>query len=102
MAKYKVLAPIFHGERIERGSIVELPCDVANAYGVDYVQLVGASVDEELVEVEVTPLADLSVADLRALAKERGVSSSGSKADILERLQLADVQDEVVEDEVVE
>lgn len=43
--KYKILFPIAYGGRIEKGSVVELPDEIAKAYGPEYVQPVDGSSD---------------------------------------------------------
>ncbi|HJN55740.1 MAG TPA: SAP domain-containing protein, partial [Candidatus Poseidoniales archaeon] len=49
-----------------------------------------------------TNFDEMTVAELKALLKERGLPVSGKKADLIERLSEAPVQDEAVEEEVEE
>lgn len=87
MSKYKILFPIAYGGRIEKGSVVELPDDVAKAYGPDYVQPFTAhETDEETVDE--TPLAEMTLIGLKNKAKSLGLSSAGGKADLIERITL--------------
>lgn len=87
MRKYKTLCAIAYGGRIEKGSIVELPEDVARAYGAGYVELVDDASEVDHV-VPQTNIADMSLLELRAEAKRLGLRDNGSKADLIERLTL--------------
>jgi len=86
---YKTLAAIAYGGRIEKGSIVELPEEVAAAFGPEYVQPFSGAVPEDNADTTADKALDeLSLAELKAKAKELGLSTSGSKADLAERIQL--------------
>lgn len=85
--KYKILLPIAYGGRIEKGTVCELPEDVARAYGSEYVvpadthDTVDAVIDE-------TPIADMTLLQLRDKAEALGLSKGGSKTDLIERITL--------------
>lgn len=87
MRKYKTLCAIAYGGRIEKGSIVELPDDVAKAYGREYV-VPADDADEVDHVVENKSIDDMSLLELKSKAEELGLKTSGSKADLVERLTL--------------
>ena len=87
MRKYKTLCAIEYGGRIEKGSIVELPDDVAKAYGAGYVEPVDDTAEVDHVVAE-KAIDDMSLLELRAKAEELGLKTTGSKADLIERLTL--------------
>jgi len=87
MRKYKTLCAIAYGGRIEKGSIVELPDDVAKAYGREYV-VPADDADEVDHVVENKSIDDMSLLELKSKAEELGLKTSGSKADLIERLTL--------------
>lgn len=86
---YTVLNPIGHSGRLERGATVELTDEEAINYGPEYVALVTASKAKVEEVVEEVPLAKQTVAQLRITAEELGLETTGSKADLLERITLA-------------
>lgn len=87
MRKYKTLCAIAYGGRIEKGSIVELPDDVAKAYGEGYVEPVDDTAEVDHVVAD-KAIDDMSLLELRAKAEELGLKTAGSKADLIERLTL--------------
>lgn len=87
MSKYKILFPIAYGGRIEKGSVVELPEDVAKAYGPEYVELVTSNNTEDVADEEVD-ISELSLIGLKNKAKALGLSTTGGKADLIERITL--------------
>lgn len=87
MRKFKTLCAIAYGGRIEKGSIVELPDDVAKAYGAGYVELVDDTAEVDHVVAD-KAIDDMSLLELRAKAEELGLKTAGSKADLIERLTL--------------
>lgn len=105
MRKYKTLCAIAYGGRIEKGSIVELPDDVAKAYGAGYVEPVDDTAEVDHVVAE-KAIDDMSLLELRAKAEELGLKTAGSKADLIERLtlhteqQTAETKTEETTDEV--
>lgn len=84
---YRVLNPIAHGGRVERGTEIELTDEQAANYGENYVELVTAKASAE--EVEAKPVEKMTVAELRIKAEELGLDATGSKADLVERITLA-------------
>lgn len=85
--KYKILLPIAYGGRIEKGTVCELPEDVAKAYGPEYV--VPADTHDTVdVELDETPVADMTLMQLRDKAEALGLSKGGSKTDLIERITL--------------
>lgn len=89
MKTYEVLKPIGYGGRQEKGAILELPEDVASAFGSEYVR---ESNKEATVvakgEKEETPLKGMKLAELRKKAKELGLDESGTKPDLIDRITL--------------
>lgn len=86
--EYKVLHPISHGGRVERGEVVTLTDEEATtklALGL-IAPVVAEEKESEEAEVEVSAM---TLTQLRAKAKELGLDASGSKADLLERVTLA-------------
>jgi hypothetical protein len=74
------------GSRVERNTEVELdPVDAAN-YGSDLVP-VSAPAPEPVPEPEKS-LVDMSAAELKVKAEALSLSTSGTKADLLERITL--------------
>jgi hypothetical protein len=94
--EYKVLNPIAHSGRIERGEIVLLTEDEARNFpnNVELVMPVVATVEEPEKAID-----DMGVRELRAKAKGLGLSTEGSKADLLERIALAEEADEEAGDD---
>lgn len=99
MKKYKVLNPISFGGRRERGEIVEMTDETAKAIGPDYV--IEAGKTETVSEPEeVKGIEEMSKSELMVEAEKRGLAKSGSKADLIERIELAEEgADEESEDE---
>lgn len=120
MALYKTLCAIAtKAGRAPKGAIVELTEDEAKAFGTDYVvkaekgakasDAVGANSDPEATQTlsgdpaesgdaasddsqdDGEPsLEEMSGDELKAKAKEMGLAVSGSKADLIERITLAE------------
>lgn len=88
--KYKVVKPIGWNGRREKNAIVNLTEDEASAFGPEYV--IPFKEEEEKVpeeSLQEKPLAELSLSELRRLATELKLSITGSKADLVERIELA-------------
>jgi len=89
---YKVLLPIGYSGRQEKGTILDLEENVAKAYGDEYLVEVSAiteseedsqnSTDEKSVE-------EMSLAELKEKAASMQLPITGSKADLIERINLA-------------
>lgn len=84
-------AIVYKGERVDRGSVVEMSEKVAANFGGDVVKHNG---EEEVVAeeatVEVKDIKDMSKDELVAEAEARGISTSGSKAALIDRITLHD------------
>ncbi len=99
--KYKILFPIAYGGRIEKGSVVELPDEIAKAYGPEYVQPVDGTIDTDVNEEDEVALEDMTLIGLKNKAKALGLSTNGGKADLIERISLhtADTSDTKTDDD---
>lgn len=90
--KFEALrAVIVRGDRIEKGEIVDINESLAQSIGDNYLKPVDevVKVEAKEPEVEETDLESLSHAELKKKAEELGLSTRGSKADIIERISLA-------------
>ena len=76
------------GERVEKGTEIELTAEeAAHLDPNDIAPFDGVMVEEEAAPAEV-PTEELSHAELKERAKALGLSASGSKADLQERIAL--------------
>lgn len=91
MTKYRVLHPIGYAGRRERGDIVDLPDSIANSFLTPgLVELYdGPKEEAPAPQVNSDNLDSLTVNQLRDKAKELGLSATGSKADLVEKISLA-------------
>lgn len=87
--EYKVLKPIGWNGRRERGEIIRLSDEEASAYAPDMITLNKPEPVEETVSPEDVPVEELKKAQLEELATKMGLDASGSKADLIERINLA-------------
>jgi len=90
--KYKVLQPIGYGGRQEKGTILEIEESYAEAIGSDFVVEVGK---DEVASSEAgseTSVDEMSLAELKDKAKELKLPVGGSKADLIERIKLAQTE----------
>lgn len=98
---YKTLCPISHlGSRVERGEVLDLTDDQAFNYAQD-VQLVVEQPEVAPDVVEDIPLTDMTTEQLKEKATALGLKTSGSKADLVERITLyvpAEVAPDVMEE----
>ena len=79
---------IIKGDYIKKGAEVELSDEEVKKYDASDLSQAGAVVEPEpKPEIEV-PTDEMSFDQLKAKAKELGLSQSGSKAAILERINL--------------
>lgn len=105
---FKTLAAVsIMGTRVEKGTICDVPDQVALAFGSAYLEPVDAP-QTEIAEVVGDAIADdadtttdtepvdaraeleaLKVAELRERCTEAGLSSDGNKTDLIDRLLLA-------------
>lgn len=82
------IALAINGDRVEKGTEIELSREQAAQYHKDDLSPVGTTKQEPEPEQEPVALDDMSLEQLRDEAKERGLSTSGSKAALLERIKL--------------
>jgi len=76
------------GDRVEKGTEIELSREEARVFDpADITALADIPAPEEEA-VEPVPLEEMTLAQLKERAKELGLSASGSKADIDERIRL--------------
>jgi hypothetical protein len=81
-------AVVFKGDRIGRGVEIELtPADAA-ILGSDVAPVGAQPVEEAAPELASIPLEEMSFSQLKDRAKELGLSATGSKADLQERITL--------------
>jgi len=85
---FKTLRPLGISGRVEKGQVVYLTADEARAYSANDLIPLSASVETPVTE-DVRALDELSLSELRVKAKDLGLTTSGSKADLIERIQLA-------------
>ena len=91
-------ALIIKGDRVAKGKEVELEPAVAANFGDDLSPANDAI--EEVAPIEDAPaVADMSVAELKARAESLGISKSGSKAALQERITLAEAGGAATEEE---
>lgn len=85
---YKVLRPLGIDGRREKGEVVYLTADAAKAYSTEDLipYTPEATPREAAVEKD---LSELSLAELKEKASKLGLKTGGSKADLVERIQLA-------------
>lgn len=85
---YKVLRPLGISGRVERGQVVYLTSEQAKAYSVE--DLVPYESEAEVARTgeDERAIEDLSLAELKGKALELGLKTSGSKADLIERIKL--------------
>lgn len=88
---YKVLKPIGEDGRKERGEIVYLTKERANAIGAEYVvPCEPTAIEQKNSDVQENEArAELSVPELRKLCEKNGLVKTGTKSDLLARLQEA-------------
>lgn len=89
--KVKVLKPIGYGGRHEAGAIIDMTEGYVASFGPEYVVPAdSASVEKaDTTTGEEKELSDLTVSELREKAKSLDLPSGGSKADLIERIELA-------------
>ena len=98
MSKFKVQYPVAYGGRREKGEILELTEEQASRLG-DAVSPVESEVTAPE-EVEEKDLDEMSADELKEKAIELELPTSGTKADLIERITLAGASDD--EEEVEE
>lgn len=87
---YRTTAAIlFKGDRVPRGTEIEMDENEAARLGGYVVPVDDVAVDAPEEEVEEKALEDMSKDELVEAAKAAGVETGGTKADLLERITLA-------------
>lgn len=76
------------GSRVEKGVEIDTTPDVAQNFGGDLV-LVKEEATVEEVPTAPKAVEDMTMEELRAHAKNLGLKTTGSKADLIERISLA-------------
>lgn len=89
--KVKVLKPIGYGGRVEKGEVIEMTEAYVASFGPEYVVPATSAEAEEADTTagEEKPLKELSLSELREKAKSLDLSTAGTKADLIERIELA-------------
>jgi hypothetical protein len=81
-------AVLIKGDRVVKGTIVELDPEEAKRYGSDLEPVKEVAKVQEPEPTPEKPLDEMTADELRAKAGELGLSKSGSKADLIERITL--------------
>lgn len=81
------VAILYKGSRVKPKSVIDLSQEDASRLGADVSPFVDGGEAEEPV-VDDTPIAEMNNNQLKAKAKELGLKATGSKADLLERINL--------------
>lgn len=89
--EYKVLQPIGWNGRREKGEVITLTEEEASSYSSDLITLVTPAPVEE--EENIVPLAERDIntlkhAELKTLAAELGLEATGTKADLVDKINL--------------
>lgn len=90
--KVKVLKPIGYGGRVEKGEVIEMTEAYVASFGPEYVVPATSAEAEEVdatEEGEEVALKELTLSELREKAKSLDLSTAGTKADLIERIELA-------------
>ena len=91
--EYRVLRPIGFGGRQEKGTILSLSDADAQSLPADALQLLSQEAPApEVEDLSQTPIANLKLAELKDLASKLGLDTSGTKADLSERITLSRVK----------
>lgn len=87
---YRINVPLtIKGDRVEKGTEFELSDEEAKQFDpADVTPVDQIPEPEPEVDLSSFPLEDLSYDQLKARAKELGLSASGTKADLQERISL--------------
>jgi len=93
-------AILYRGSRVERGTELEMSQEDAARLAGNVVPVTDSNISTEPTpEPEAKELEDMSKAELEEAAAERGLATSGTKAELIERIQL---HDEAPEDDAGE
>lgn len=90
MSVYRTIVALsIKGDRVEKGTEIELsPEDVAHLDPADITLASDAENQSGADAAQAVPVEEMSHAELKEHAKTLGLAASGSKADLLERIQL--------------
>lgn len=90
MPRYRANVAIsIKGDRIERGAEFDASADdVAHIDPEDITEVGATPATEAEAQAVDVPVSEMSVAELRAKAKELGLTTTGTKADLQERISL--------------
>ena len=84
---YKTTCALIHlGEKVGIGTELDIDAETAKNFG-DHVEPVGAPEPEPEPEPE-KAISEMNATELKAKAEELGLATTGSKADLLERIAL--------------
>lgn len=94
MSKYITQCALsIKGTRIEKGQEIELDEDYAKGLGGDLVKAGEVAETEAPEKAEEKSIDELTLSELKAKAESLGLSTKGSKADLIERINLANSSD---------
>jgi hypothetical protein len=92
--KYKTTCAIsFKGDRVRQGTILEMEPAVAAAYATSVTPFETEPAPQPVEEEKA--IEDMTVAELKVKAGELGLATSGSKADLIERITLHKQDEEI-------
>lgn len=81
------VAIILRGDRVVKGTIIDVEPEFAATLGDDLTP-VGAEAPTEEETTDEKALVDMTAAELKVKATSLGLAASGSKADLIERITL--------------
>lgn len=84
------VALVIKGDRVEKGTQIELSAEEAARFdnGKDITLVSDIETEAPAPELASVPLSEMTFSQLKDRAKELGLSTSGSKADLQERITL--------------
>lgn len=83
-------AILWKGDRVVAGTTIEMSAEEAARLGGNVVPAGQTTEAAPAAEVVEKALGDMSKAELEEAAAARGITTSGTKADLIERIQLHD------------
>lgn len=92
--KVVIKQALAYGVRREVGEVVDMPDEVIKAYGPEYVEKYSETPEDTSDESESeAALGDMTKAELQGEAAKRDLDTSGTKADLIERIELFDAEE---------